>query len=169
MQQNSTQASDFWQAWWSHPYHLILHRCEIFESLTDFIDQQENIEIGRILTFINSDYLIKIDPLLQDWIDGCAHFSDAFCFSNRTNQNAQALSSIIDRYKTMRYPMETFILAKSKAPPIDNILCPVSRRISHIFDPKDLLDLNETPDNDPFLVRQPNGKRIKNLLAPSWT
>ncbi|MBT5715741.1 MAG: hypothetical protein HOI70_02385 [Opitutae bacterium] len=160
-----TDKIDEWFLFFSNEIDL----ADQFETLKEFIDQQEKLEIGRILTFINADYLNEIDPLLQDWIDGCAHFSDAFCFSNRTNQNAQALSSLLDRYKTMRYPMETFILAKSKAPPIDNILCPVSRRISHIFDPNDLLDPNETPDNDPFLVRQPNGKRIKNLLLPSWT
>jgi len=139
-----------------------------FESLQEFVDQEEELEIGRIITFINSEYLNDAKDQLLDWIDGCAHFSDAFCFSNRTNQNSQSLSSILDRYKTMRYPMETFILPKSKDPPIDQILCPVARRITHIFDPIDMLDPEESPAEDPFLKRQANGKRFKPLFIPEW-
>jgi len=138
-----------------------------FESLQEFLDQEEELEIGRIITFINSEYLNDAKDQLLDWIDGCAHFSDAFCFSNRTNQNSQSLSSILDRYN-MRYPMETFILPKSKGPPIDQILCPVSRRITHIFDPIDMLDPEESPAEDPFLKRQANGKRFKPLFIPEW-
>lgn len=139
-----------------------------FESVQKFLDQEEELEIGRIITFINSEYLNDSKDQLLDWIDGCAHFSDVFCFSKRTNKNSQSISSIIDRYKTMRYPMETFILPKSKDPPIDKILSPVSRRMTHIFDPLDVLDTEETPENDPFLVRQPNGNRMKPIVIPSW-
>ena len=95
-------------------------------------------------------------------------FQMLFAFQNRTNQNSQSLSSILDRYKTMRYPMETFILPKSKDPPIDQILCPVARRITHIFDPIDMLDPEESPAEDPFLKRQANGKRVKPLFIPEW-
>ena len=139
-----------------------------FESLKDLIDQKEELEIGRILTFFNTDYLIDITKDLQNWIDACAHFSDAFCFTNRTNQNSQGLSSIIERYKSMRYPLETFILAKTKDPPIDRILCPIARRISHIFDPVDILEPEDSSSEDPFLKRLPNGKRINPLPIPEW-
>ena len=40
--------------------------------------------------------------------------------------------------------------------------------MTHIFDPMDVLDTEETPENDPFLVRQPNGNRIKPIVIPSW-
>ena len=139
-----------------------------FESLKELIDQKEGLEIGRVLTFLNADYLNDTTKELQDWIDACAHFSDAFCFSNRTNQNSRGLSSVLERYKNMRYPLETFILAKSKDPPIDQILCPVARRITHIFDPIDMLDPEETYAEDPFLKRQANGKRVKTLFIPEW-
>jgi hypothetical protein len=139
-----------------------------FESLKKFIDQKEELEIGRILTFINADYLNDKKIQLQNWLDTCAHFSDAFCFSNRTNKNARGISSILERYKNMRYPMEMFILAKSKTPPIDRILCPVPRRITHIFDPIDLLEPEDSIDNDLFLRKHPNGKRIKITDLPTW-
>ena len=139
-----------------------------FESLKELIDQKEGLEIGRVLTFLNADYLNDITKQLQDWIDACAHFSDAFCFSNRTNQNSRGLSSVLERYKNMRYPLETFILAKSKDPPIDQILCPVARRITHIFDPIDMLDPEESYAEDPFLKKQANGKRIKPIFIPEW-
>ena len=138
------------------------------ESLKELIDQKEGLEIGRVLTFLNADYLNDTTKELQDWIDACAHFSDAFCISNRTNQNSRGLSSVLERYKNMRYPLETFILAKSKDPPIDQILCPVARRITHIFDPIDMLDPEESPAEDPFLKRQANGKRVKPLFIPEW-
>ncbi|MDA8775101.1 hypothetical protein N9N13_05170 [Opitutales bacterium] len=139
-----------------------------FESLKKLIDQKEELEIGRIVTFINADYLNNEKIQFQDWLDTCAHFSDAFCFSNRTNKNAHGLSSLVERYKNMRYPMETFILAKSKTPPIDRILCPVPRRITHIFDPVDILESEDSLDNDPFLKKHPNGKRIKIANLPNW-
>ena len=139
-----------------------------FESLKELIDQKEGLEIGRVITFLNADYLNDITKQLQDWIDACAHFSDVFCFSNRTNQNSRGLSSVLERYKNMRYPLETFILAKSKDPPINQILCPVARRITHIFDPIDMLDPEESPAEDPFLERQANGKRVKPIFTPEW-
>ena len=61
----------------------------------------------------------------------------------------------------MRYPMETFILPKSKDPPIDKYYSPYARRITHIFDPIDMLDPEESPAKDPFL----KGKPMENELS----
>ena len=62
-------------------YRIEIELADQFESLQNFVDQEEELEIGRIITFINSEYLNDAKDQLLDWIDGCAHFSDAFCFS----------------------------------------------------------------------------------------
>ncbi len=163
--QNLVEESiDEWFLFFSNKLDL----AEQIESLKHFLDRRDGLNIGRILSFFNLDYLEKTDKKILNWIDACAHFSDVFCFSNRNNKNTKALNLLVDRYKNMRYPMETFILSKKKTPPIDQILCQVPRRISHIFDPLDILEPEETLENDPFLSRQPNGKRNNPLIIPKW-
>ena len=54
-----------------------------FEGLLELVNENEELNIGRIITFINSELLKTERKDLADWIDACAHFSDAMCFSNR--------------------------------------------------------------------------------------
>ena len=136
------------------------------EGLLLLIEQNENLTVDRIITFINSKYLVDLNDELQSWLDACAHFSDAFCFSNRLNENSRFISQITDRYKDMRYPLETFILGNKKLPPIDSILAPISKRMTHIFDALELLEPEDFPENDIYLRNQPNGKRTTEILKP---
>ncbi|MEJ6620341.1 MAG: hypothetical protein QNL93_00165 [Opitutae bacterium] len=142
---------------------------EQIEGLLSLIEQNENLTLERIITFINSKYLMDLNDNLQNWLDACAHFSDAFCFSNRLNENSRFLSQITDRYKDMRYPLETFILGNKKLPPLDSILAPISKRMTHIFDPHELLEPEDSPENDPFISKQPNGKRTNIIPQPFKT
>jgi hypothetical protein len=134
------------------------------EALLLLIEKNENLTVERIVTFINSKYLVDLNDKLQSWIDACAHFSDAFCFTNRLNENARFISQITDRYKDMRYPLETFILGNKKLPPLDSILAPISKRMTHICDPLELLDPDDCPQNDHYLSLQPNG--IRKIILP---
>ena len=59
------------------------------------------------------------------------------------------IQDCINRYSSMRYPLETYVLNK-KTLPISSLLNPVARRISHV-DPLDLLDKNESIESDPYL------------------
>jgi hypothetical protein len=137
-----------------------------FEYLVDQIDKTAKVQIGRIISFLDENILPEISPQFQLWLDAVAHFSDVLCISNRTNQNGKAVKMIIDRYENMRYPMETYLISQNKKGKLLNILNPIARRITHIFDSPDLLDSEETPQNDPFLKKLANGKREKGIPIP---
>jgi hypothetical protein len=137
-----------------------------FEYLVDQIDKNAKVQIGRIISFLDANILPEISPQFQLWLDAVAHFSDVLCISNRNNQNGKAVKMIIDRYENMRYPMETYLISQNKKGKLLNILNPTARRISHIFDSPDLLDSEETPQNDPFLKKLANGKREKGIPIP---
>jgi hypothetical protein len=137
-----------------------------FEYLVDQIDKTAKVQIGRIISFLDANILPEISPQFQLWLDAVAHFSDVLCISNRNNQNGKAVKMIIDRYENMRYPMETYLMSQNKKGKLLNILNPTARRISHIFDSPDLLDSEETPQNDPFLKKLANGKREKGIPIP---
>jgi hypothetical protein len=137
-----------------------------FEYLVDQIDKTAKVQIGRIISFLDANVLPEISPQFQLWLDAVAHFSDVLCISNRNNQNGKAVKMIIDRYENMRYPMETYLISQNKKGKLLNILNPTARRITHIFDSPDLLDSEETPQNDPFLKKLANGKREKGIPIP---
>jgi hypothetical protein len=137
-----------------------------FEYIVDQIDKTAKVQIGRIISFLDANILPEISPQFQLWLDAAAHFSDVLCISNRTNQNGKAVKMIIDRYENMRYPMETYLISQNKKGKLLNILNPTARRITHIFDSPDLLDSEETPQNDPYLKKLANGKREKGIPIP---
>ena len=136
------------------------------EGVLELVNETEELNIARIITFVNSELLKASDINLRDWLDASAHFSDAMCFSNRQNDNAEAISKFIDRFKDKCYPMETFIIGSKKSPPLNRILTPIPLRVSHIFDPKDLLEPEDSAENDLFLASQSNGKRILTIPLP---
>ena len=148
---------------------LLSHEIDLadqIEGVLELVNENEELNVGRIITFVNSELLKTNGINLRDWLDACAHFSDAMCFSNRQNDNAESISKSIDRFKDKCYPMETFIIGSKKSPPLNRILTTIPLRVSHILDPKDLLDPEDSAENDPFLAYQPNGKRIISILLP---
>ena len=132
------------------------------EAVVGLLSQQSEMEIGRIISFIHGPILENQPDNFFNWLDGVAHFSDCFCFVDRSNQNGSFLKEVEDRYKTLRYPLETFQLGK-KSNRWAQILNPSPRRVSHIFDTPDLLDEEDTVENDPFLKRLPNGIRERTI------
>ena len=137
-----------------------------FECLLDQIEKVSVIQISRVISFVNANIMSGPSPNLLLWLDAVAHFSDVLCFSNRTNENGKAIKKIMERYKDMCYPMETYLISQNKKGKILNILNPTARRISHIFDSPDLLDTEETPLNDPYLKKLITGKREKVIPIP---
>ena len=136
------------------------------EAIISLLAQHNSLYLSRIITFINSNVLINLNVELQNWLNACAHFSDVFCFTGRKNDNSNAIRQIIDRYESLHYPLETYILGERKAPPINRILSAIPKRISHVFDPPEILDPDDLPQNDPFLAQQPNGKRKLGIPNP---
>lgn len=132
------------------------------KAVVGFLNQQPEIEIGRILSFIHCPLLENQPNNFFNWLDGVAHFSDCFCFIDRSNQNGSFLKELENRYKTLRYPLETYQLGK-KSNSWAQILNSSPRRVSHIFDTPDLLDEEDTVENDPFLKKLPNGTRERTI------
>jgi hypothetical protein len=132
------------------------------EASIALLNENPQLKLCRVISFIDS-HLIGSDNF-NSWFDGVAHFSDAICFSNRTNTNGSLVSQLIEKYKTMRYPMETYILSAKKEPPINQIFSHSPRRVTHVFDPSDLLDEEDTPAQDVFLGKLANGSR-KNTIG----
>lgn len=136
-----------------------------FELLINELANQTHCEVGRVVSFINANELLKDRSNLQSWLDAVAHFSDVLCITNRSNENGKAVGSLLKRYEDMRYPMESYMISNSKRAKIDSILNPTARRMSHIFDSSDLLETDDKPLTDPYLIKLPNGKRAKAIPA----
>jgi hypothetical protein len=137
-----------------------------FEATLKVLENEQDLVVGRVILFINSELLTNASDQVFAWIDGAGHFADAICFTHRKNDNAAAISKCKERFETMRYPLETYVVGSKKPPSIVRILAPIHRRISHIFDSPDLLDPEDSPLNDPFLARMPNGKRERLIPSP---
>ena len=130
------------------------------------LEREQELVVGRVILFINSELLTDASEQVFAWIDGAGHFADVICFTHRKNDNAAAISKCKERFETMRYPLETYVIGSKKPPPIVRILAPTHRRISHVFDPPDLLDPEDSPQNDPYLARLPNGRRERSIPSP---
>jgi hypothetical protein len=137
-----------------------------FEATLHILEKENELGFGRVILFINSVLLANANDQVMGWIDSAGHFADAICFTHRENQNAAAISKCKERFENMRYPLETYVVGSKKPPPIFQIFDSTPRRISHIFDPPDLLDPEDSPQNDPYLARHPNGRRQKLIPSP---
>lgn len=137
-----------------------------FEATLDLLAFNEKLRIGRVVLFINSSLLAKANEPTNVWVESAGHFADAICFTNRENANAKAISKCKESFANMRYPLETYLLGSKKVPPLERILALTPRRISHIFDPPDLLDSEDSPQNDPFLAKMANGRRERPIPLP---
>lgn len=129
-----------------------------FEEISLLLEKKSDFSIGKVLFFINSPILLSPPTDFQQWVDACAHFADAMLFIGRKNENAGLIKSYQDRYSTLRYPMESIVLGK-KNNPWARILESFPRRITHIFDSPELLDTEDQPEMDRYLVRLPSGHR----------
>lgn len=132
------------------------------EAILRFQKSNDQITMGRILLFIHAPVLLEEITSFQEWLDAVVHFSDAILFVGRTNQNALAIKTLQERYTSMRYPLENYILAKRNNP-WSRILDPSPRRISHVFDDIELLDEEDYPENDRYLKKLPSGERERSI------
>ena len=137
-----------------------------FESLVFLLEENQTFELIRIITFIDARALELGNPKLVPWINANAHFSDAICFFNRSNKNASFISNLIKQYDQLRYPIETYLIPDSSTKHCQSILNSTVKRISHAFDPIDLLETEDTPLNDPYLKKLSNGNREKTIPQP---
>ena len=155
-----------------NPHHINLI---LTPGNADPVDQVEALKpllepsgchIGRIITIVDCD-LLKAHNKLETWYDACIHFSDACIIHRSPEMPNQFVQDFIDRYKDKQYPclFETVSKGRIKNPGL--ILEPQARRISLYFEPEEDLWLDsddeewEEPQEDPYMVRLPSGKREK--------
>ena len=79
-----------------------------FEASLSLLSSETELELGRIIVFLNSRLLVQADSSITEWIDGAAHFADALCFTHRENDNASEIAKCKERFESMRYPLETY-------------------------------------------------------------
>jgi hypothetical protein len=126
------------------------------------LQNNDSLSIGRFIFFIYSPILLAPPKSFTDWLDGTTHFTDVILFTDRSNDNSASVKELQDRYKSMCYPLESFILSK-KNNPWSRILDPSPRRISHVFDDPQLLDPEDFPENDRYLARLASGERERQI------
>ena len=154
---SADKETEEWFLFLSNQFNL----ADQFEASLELLNTHSSLELARVISFVNCDDLDHKD--IVEWMDGVAHFSDILCFSNRTNANGKKLNELIERYKSMHYPLESIILSKRKSIPLNQILSSIPRRITHIFEPTELLEDNDSPDQDCYLKKLPNGNRCRTI------
>ena len=157
LESSADKETEEWFLFLSNQFNL----ADQFEASLELLDSHNSLELARVISFVNCDDLDHKD--IVEWMDGVAHFSDILCFSNRTNANGKKLNELIERYKSMHYPLESIILSKRKSIPLNQILSTIPRRITHIFEPSELLEDNDSPDHDCYLKKLPNGNRCRSI------
>lgn len=153
------------------------------EALLEWF-RRNDCQVARVLTVVHCQLLEK-NPALVAWYDACIHFSDVVLLNRREDVPNKWVSDFIARYDNQFFPC-LFELVKSgrvKNPAL--ILEPDARRISQVFDEDyQQLDLagvviedeaggeeessfeedeEELPQPDPYLVRRPGGRRVKEI------
>ena len=137
-----------------------------FEAILKVLAEKEDLSMGRIILFINSTMLQEKNPEITAWIDAAGHFSDAICFTHRKNENAMAISQCKERFEAMKYPLETYILGGKSS----ELWIRSSTQIpgaSLTFLIRLICWKKMTlPENDPYLSKLANGKRVRPIPTP---
>ena len=107
LESSADKETEEWFLFLSNQFNL----ADQFEASLELLDSHNSLELARVISFVNCDDLDHKD--IVEWMDGVAHFSDILCFSNRTNANGKKLNELIERYKSMHYPLESIILSLS--------------------------------------------------------
>ncbi|MEK9771981.1 MAG: hypothetical protein VW907_04840 [Opitutae bacterium] len=132
------------------------------DAILQTLKKVDDLVMGRFILFLYSPILLNPPPLFQNWLDGVTHFTDVLLFVSRSNDTSALIKDIQERYQTMHYPMEKYILAQ-KNNSWSRILDPTPRRISHVFDDPELLDPEDLPENDRYLALLPSGERERTI------
>jgi hypothetical protein len=143
-------------------------------------------ELARIFCVVNCQ-LAEKTPEIVAWYDACIHFSDVVFLNRREGVSNKWISDFVDRYEKQCMPclFEMVRGGRVKNPAL--ILEPVARRISQAFDDQTTYDLGDivvedeegnedeefkaekeedealSPKIDPYFVRRPGGRRLKEI------
>jgi len=133
-------------------------------------------ELARIICVIDCGLAAKHPPL-RAWFDACVHFADVVLLNRREGIENKWMSDFQAHYTAQFLPC-LFELVKAghvRNPAL--ILEPQPRRLSHVFDEEqDWVvtgddeeeaegdeEIEAHPEEDPYLVRRPGGRRVKEI------
>ncbi len=138
---------------------------------------EHGAELARIITVVDCR-LAEKEPALRQWFDACIHFSDVVFLARREGVANKWLSDFIGHYEHLFYPCHFFHLKKNGVENPALVLDPTPRRVSQYFDETDELpdveietddeeededESDDTPSEDPYLVRMRSGRREKEV------
>lgn len=153
---------------------------------TDPVDQIEalyhwtrdnEIDMGRIVTVVHCRLLFE-NAGLEKWFDACIHFSDYVLLNRREGVPEGWMKAFQDRYRSAFFPCIFEMVKKGRVKNPALVLDAFPRRISHLFDERELADLDtdleleegeadeeSEPEagTDPYLERLPSGRRAREI------
>lgn len=129
--------------------------------------------LARILMIVDCS-LAEREPKLEPWFDCCIHFADVVLLNRREQVSPKWMRAFEKRYTSQHLPCLFELVKKGRVKNPPQILDPLARRYSLLFDDIDAIDQMEfDPDNlpeetidlvapaDPWLERLPSGQRAK--------
>lgn len=146
------------------------------EAMKDFMASND-LDLARILTVVHCA-LAEVHAELHAWHQGCIHFSDVVLLNRREGVSQKWIREFREGFRQEYFPCFFEFVKKGRVDNPVHVLDPTPRRLSQYFDEEeeDLLDGEEDdddsgmesdlPDEDPFLLRYPNGQRCKPLPDP---
>ncbi|WOO40827.1 hypothetical protein [Rubellicoccus peritrichatus] len=135
--------------------------------------KQSGANLCRIL-MVTDCSLAEREPKLEPWFDCCIHFSDVVLLNRRETVSPKWMRAFEKRYTSMHLPCLFELVKKGRVANPAQVLDPLARRYSLLFDDIDAVDqMDFDPNNlpeetidlvapaDPWLERLPSGQRAK--------
>ena len=164
----------------SHVFILFDGRMNPVDQIEAFKNYLANrgMEVARVICVVNCQ-LAEKNPKLFAWYEACIHFSDVVLLNQREGVPNKWMGDFKAKFEDKFYPclFEFVRDGKVKNPPL--VLAPVARRMSHVFDETDWVNLNDdddeeedmedgdevevTPEVDLYLERRNGGRRVHEL------
>jgi hypothetical protein len=165
----------------------VTHVFIVFDGRMSPVDQIEGFkgwlaekgqEVARLLCVVNCK-LLETNPKLFAWYEACIYFSDVILLNQRENVPNKWMGDFKAKFEDKFYPclFEFVRDGRVKNPPL--VLAPVARRMSHVFDETDWVNMNDeddeeedmedgdevevTPEVDIYLERRNGGRRVHEL------
>ena len=139
-------------------------------------------ELARVLCVVSCQLTEKNPPLLA-WFEACVHFADVVLLNRREGVANKWLSDFQTHFKKQFLPCLFELVKGDRVRNPALILVPEARRMSHFFDAEqdwiftdaegEVIEEDEeadgdeeieaTPEEDPYFVRDAAGRRMKKL------
>ena len=143
----------------------------------------QGAQLGRIICVVHCRLAAR-HPALLAWYDACVHFSDVVLLHQREGIENKWLSGFLGHFERQHLPCIFEMVRNGRVRNPALILEPQARRMSQVFDEEqdwifknadgEIIDEEEVegdedeeiealPVEDPYLARQPGGRRVREV------